>query len=213
MEFSRQAKTPGGVPKAHVSRWSYTILHFFLLRPLVSARLLVVWYRFTEKGVEIFMLGRLSAILMGASGSEAPQLDASNRVALATCVVLMEAAQIDDEFTGSEHAHILETAQRRFSLPQAEAEALLSEASAAHAESHDLWQFTHEINRVFSTSEKISVLEEVWRILYSDGSLEGREDHLAHKLQSLLNLNHKQLIGAKLKVLEERRNGKELGHG
>lgn len=159
------------------------------------------------------MLGRLSAILMGSGGSEAPQLDASNRVALATCVVLMEAAQIDDEFTGSERAHILETAQRRFSLPPDEAEALLSEASMARSRSNDLWQFTHEINKVFSTAEKISVMEEVWRILYNDGSLHGREDHLVHKLQSLLNLNHKQLIGAKLKVLDERRNGKELGHG
>lgn len=153
------------------------------------------------------MLGRLSALLMGST-SEARQLDNSSRVALATCVVLMEAAGIDDEFTGEERAHILKTAERRFSMPPEEAESLLAEAAAARAQSSDLWKFTHEINQAFSTEDKISIMEEVWRILYSDGSLNGREDHLAHKLQSLLNLNHPQLIGAKLKILEERRDGK-----
>jgi len=164
-----------------------------------------------KKETGIGMLGRLAAILTGR-GSEALQLEASDRAALATCVVLMEAAQIDDEFTGQERAHILETARRRFALPPDEAAALLAEASAARSASNDVWQFTHEINRAFTVADKISIMEDVWRILYSDGSLDGREDHLAHKLQSLLNLNHPQLIGAKLKVLEERRNGKEQGH-
>jgi len=40
----------------------------------------------------------------------------------------------------------------------------------------------------------------VWKVIYADGKLDKHEDHLAHKLSSLLKLNHKQLIDAKLKV-------------
>lgn len=149
------------------------------------------------------MLKRFAELFSGAARSE-PEQEAQ-RVHLATCVILLESASIDDEFTTEEKDHIVEVLQQRFALSEEEAHDLMAEAHEIRAESHDLFRFTTQINQNFSVPEKIEILEEVWRIIYSDGLLDGHEDHFAHKLRNLLNLNHPQMIEAKLKILDERK--------
>ncbi|MFM1918461.1 MAG: hypothetical protein RLZZ303_95 [Candidatus Hydrogenedentota bacterium] len=146
------------------------------------------------------MLNRLTQFLVGAPAS-APRPAICYR--LATCVLLIEAASADDDFTEDEQKHIVETMKRRFALTDEEAEELLEAAHHAREASSDLWRFTNQINQSFSVAEKINVVEEAWRIFYTDGHLGGEEDHLAHRFGTLLNLNHPQLIEAKLKVLRE----------
>ena len=135
-----------------------------------------------------------------------PREDDDNAVPIATCVVLLEAAMVDQEFTDEERQYISKVMQRRFSVSADEARELISEAQAARADSLDLWQFTHAINENFSPDEKVRILEEVWRLIYADGVLAGHEDYLAHKLRKLFNLNHQRFIDAKLKVLNEVRD-------
>lgn len=128
-------------------------------------------------------------------------------VQLATCVILLEAASVDDNFTEDERRHILSVLGQRFDLAAEEAEDLLEMAEGARDESADLFQFTREINKAYSVDEKIQIVEEVWRIFYSDDELDGHEDHLARKLRNLLNLNHPTMIEAKMRVLAEIRGG------
>ena len=156
------------------------------------------------------MLRRFAEVLLGR-GSTPETTAAPDRVALATCVVLLEAALVDDDFTDDERRHILGVLRARFDLTDAEAAELMHDALTARDGSSDLWHFTRAVNDAFPPEEKIRILEEVWRIFYSDGSLTGHEDHLAHKLRDLLNLNQKQLIDAKLRVLEEVRGSSGEG--
>jgi uncharacterized tellurite resistance protein B-like protein len=128
------------------------------------------------------------------------------RLRTATCVLLLEMAGSDNEFSPTECEHIIEALRKRFHLSQEEAEDLVQVAQGRRAESSDLWKFTNYINEACSTHEKLEVIEEVWRVVYADGRLDGHEDYLAHKLARLLNLDHPQLIRAKLKVLAEIRS-------
>jgi len=147
------------------------------------------------------MLKRFADVLFARpqQAEEAPP----DRVPIATCVILIEAACSDDEFSDAEREHILNVLVSRFGLSHAEALDLMHEALEAREKSSDLWHFTHEINTAYTPAEKVEIMEEVWRIFYSDGVLGGYEDHLAHKLQDLLNLNRRQLIDAKMRVLKE----------
>ncbi len=126
---------------------------------------------------------------------------------LATCVILIEAARADDEFTAEERRRIIEVMKHRFALTDEEALELLEASEAARENSLDLFRFTNQINQSFSLAEKLTLVEEVWRIFYTDGYLDGHEDHLAHKLGDLLRLNHPQLINVKMRVLTEVRGG------
>ena len=135
-----------------------------------------------------------------------PPEDPEERIRVATCVLLLEVANIDQEFSDEERAHLFETIRGRFNLGREEAEELVDTARAAREGSVDLWQFTHSINEHFGIPEKVQIIEEIWRMVCADGMLDAHEDHLMRRLSHLLNLTHAQLIESKLKVFDEYRN-------
>ncbi len=125
------------------------------------------------------------------------------RLRLATCVLMLEAARADEEFSDDERRHIIGTLETMYALSEREARELLDASRAARDESSDLWHFTRQINETCSNDEKVAIIEQVWRVVYTDGTLDGHEDYLMHILANLLNLTHPQLIDAKMKVLGE----------
>jgi uncharacterized tellurite resistance protein B-like protein len=132
---------------------------------------------------------------------EAVEGDDPRRLQVATCALLVEIARIDSQFTGEERERIVEIMRTRFRLSEEDASEILQAAEEEVRDSVHLWRFTHLINRNFSIEEKEEVIELLWRVIYEDGRLDRHEDHLIHRIASLLNLTHKQLIDAKLKAL------------
>lgn len=125
----------------------------------------------------------------------------AERIEVATCIVLLEVAQSDDEFSSLEQATVTSLLQNTFDLsPEAVAE-LIEVSQDARAASVDLWEFTDIINRSYSREDKIKVVEAAWRVVYADERLDKYEDHFIHKLSKLLRLEHDELIAAKLTVL------------
>ena len=57
-------------------------------------------------------------------------------------------------------------------------------------------------------SGSLLAIEMIWQVAYADGRLDSHEDYLVHKLATLLRLDHKQLIEAKLKILHGDFGGK-----
>ena len=127
--------------------------------------------------------------------------DINLKIRVATCALLLEMANIDDEFNEAEKNNIVNVLKSDFSLPDEDAEELLEISRKELDDSLDLWKFTNFINENYSSEEKIKVIETVWKVVYADGKLDMHEDYLVHKLSKLLKLSHKQLIDAKLKVL------------
>lgn len=130
-------------------------------------------------------------------------VDHRERVKLATCVLLLEVARIDEEYSEDERDHILKTLRDRYSLSDADARELLEVSTQSREQSVDLWQFTHQINKLCPEKEKIEIVEEVWRVVVADGGIHGNESHFMRRLGSLLNLTRHQIIDAKVKILEE----------
>jgi uncharacterized tellurite resistance protein B-like protein len=161
-----------------------------------------------EKQEKDVMLSRLRQFL---AAPEPPAIADAEWVRVAVCVLLVEVAKADDEFSEDEREHIVDTLTRRFELSEDDAHDLLDLAHEHRKSSTDLWRFTNVINRQCAPAEKIEIMEEIWRVIYADGTLDAHEDYLAHKFARLLNLSHPQLIQAKLTVLDERRQGEEKG--
>jgi len=133
----------------------------------------------------------------------------ADRVRVATCVLLLEVAHAEDGLSDDEFERIREVLVRRFDLSQTEAHDLMEAAEEARRDSHDLWRFTNRINQGCTPQEKRAVMREVWRVIYADGELGGHEDHLVHRMGTLLNLTHPQLIEEKMAVLKEMRGQAE----
>ncbi len=125
------------------------------------------------------------------------------RIQMATCILLLEVAQSDDEFSSLEKTTITAILKREFQISGDSIEQLMEIAKRKRDESIDLWEFTHLINKNYSREDKIRVIENAWKVIYADAKLDKYEDHLIHKLARLLNLAHSELIKAKLKVLDQ----------
>ena len=125
------------------------------------------------------------------------------RMRIATCVLLLEVAGADNEFSPDECSQIIEILGKRFNLTQDESEELIQAASERREESFDIYHYTRHINDAYAPQQRIELIEEIWRVIYADGKLDGHEDYLVHKLARLLNLSHPDLIQAKLRVVEE----------
>lgn len=133
--------------------------------------------------------------------SESQVEDEYERIQVATCALLLEVAKSDDEFTSIEKATIEAVMKKKFQISSEAIKELMEIAKKRREECVDLFEFTHLINKNYSTEEKMKVVEAAWKVIYSDDKLDMYEDHLVHRLAKLLRLDHEELIEAKLKVL------------
>lgn len=146
------------------------------------------------------MFSHLQKIFQGRLAPGAgPQAEAL-RLRLATAVLLLEAAQADDEFTGDERAAVTKALRTRFALDDAAAAELLEAAGQARRESGDLYQFARQLNDSFPLPRKLAVVELLWEVVYSDGTLAAHEDALMHKLGTLLGIRPADLMALRSKV-------------
>ena len=123
------------------------------------------------------------------------------RIQIAACALLVEMASIDNEFSETEEQGIIAILEKEFGLADEMAKEVMELAGLELKESVGVWQFTSLINKNYSPDEKIELIELVWKVVYADGHLDKHEDYLVKKLSRMLNLSHKEMIDAKLKVL------------
>ncbi|MBU0674918.1 MAG: TerB family tellurite resistance protein [Proteobacteria bacterium] len=125
----------------------------------------------------------------------------ANRIS--ACVILLEAALVDNHLAETEMEHIHASIIQEFGLEPVYAEELLEMAHKARNKATDLWEFTNRINQSATPEEKLAIMKRVWHIIYADGNLDMLEDHFAHKLANLLRLTHGQMIETKLQAKAE----------
>ena len=133
--------------------------------------------------------------------NELQELESYDRIRIATCVLLLEVAKSDDEFSSIEQETVSAIIKKEFQIPSAAAGELMEIAHNKREESVGLYEFTSLINEKYSREEKIKIIELAWKVIYADKELDMYEDHLIHSLAKLLCLRHDELIEAKLRVL------------
>jgi uncharacterized tellurite resistance protein B-like protein len=152
------------------------------------------------------MMNRIKALLGGSSAEESA--DPGERIQVATCVLLLEMAHADETLHALEKNLVGDLLRRRFDLPQQDVDELMALADRERRQSHDLFQFAKEINAHFSREEKLEIMDTLWRIIYADGVLDKYEDALIRQLATLLRLTHREMIEAKVAVLDELQPGR-----
>jgi len=145
------------------------------------------------ESIRSFFAGHVDASVPDAAGQR-------DRVRIATCALLLEAAHADADFDAGEAREIGRIVARRFRLDEQHTEQLLALAEAEREEATDLYQFARLINANFTRAQKLAVVELLWQVVYSDGRLEAHEDALMHKVANLLGLQHRELIALKLRA-------------
>jgi len=133
-------------------------------------------------------------------GADKQAVDAEQRLRLATCALLLEAAGADSHVAPEERSSVIAAVRRQFGMNGDDVERLLELAEEELRASNDLYQFTRLIKDHFSRNEKLSVIEALWRVVWSDGVLEAHEDAMMHKVGSLLGVDHDELMALKIRA-------------
>ncbi len=148
------------------------------------------------------MLQQIRSFFLGKMDPQAEQNPAlrKSRLALATAALLLEMAHADSQFSQMEEQKVLDVLMNRFKMSKTDTSDLLALAEQERRESLDIWQFTNMINTHYDISEKRELLEILWSVVYADGRVDMYEEYLMRKLNNLLNLDHRDMIEAKLQA-------------
>lgn len=125
-----------------------------------------------------------------------------NTIELATAVLMIEISLADDHIQEEERQVIKDLLTSNFNLVQHEIDELiiLAEEEVDHAVS--LYEFTRLLNDTLSMSEKINIIENLWRVAYADSVVDKYEEYYIRKIADLLHIAHSDYIQSKLKAAE-----------
>jgi uncharacterized tellurite resistance protein B-like protein len=145
-------------------------------------------------------LQNLQKIFQEKLSPEELELDEKRQLQIATCVLLLEVAHADDEFSQAEQDTIDKLVARRFQLNENETRELMDLADQQRRAEEDLYGFSRRINENYPRARKLAILDLLWEVVYSDGVLEAHEDALMHKMGTLLGVRHEELMAVKVQV-------------
>lgn len=116
---------------------------------------------------------------------------------LAACVLLLDVANADGEFSDSERAHLEDVLERHFGLPPDAGRALMELAEKERRGAVDHFRFTSQLQRSYDTGQKMVLAEIMWGIVLADGKIAEHEHYLTRKISNLLELEPGYLSAAK----------------
>lgn len=127
----------------------------------------------------------------------------SKKYQVATAALLVEIAKADGDFSKDERKRIIDLIKKDFDLDDECINELLALSEQKVKDSVSIYEFSSVINESFTQQEKLELIKNLWRIIYEDGKLDSHEDRLIKIIGSTMNLEHKDIIGAKLFVKQE----------
>ncbi len=119
---------------------------------------------------------------------------------LAVAALLVEVLRADFDVAAAERQQVMASVSALLGLGPDETRALVEEAERHIDRSHDLYQFTSQINRTFSEADKVRLLEALWRVADADLTVHKYEEHLIRRVADLLHVRHSDFIAAKLRA-------------
>tara|TARA_B110000971_G_C19707308_1_gene362616 strand:+ start:198 stop:626 length:429 start_codon:yes stop_codon:yes gene_type:complete len=115
--------------------------------------------------------------------------------------LLIHAAKIDEAYSEKEK-DIIKKVLIELGAESSNIEKLISDAAILEENSNQILDFTKEIKNA-SESDKIRVIESLWRIIYSDDSADMYETNLMRRLAGLLYIDTKIMGDLKEKIKQE----------
>lgn len=143
---------------------------------------------------------RFFELKLASSDETEEPASALNRIDLASAALLVEVMNSDHELDEREQQEFMEVLQKTYGIEESEMEELSQLATDKATEATSLYEFTRLINDNYDYEQKVMLIENMWRIAFSDKHLDKYEDNLIRKVSDLIYVSHSDFIKTKLKV-------------
>ena len=115
--------------------------------------------------------------------------------------LLIHVAKIDENYEDKEK-EIIKKTLIELGAESSNIDKLISDASVIEENSNQILNFTREVKNALE-SDKIRIVESLWKIIYSDGSADMYETNLMRRLAGLLYIDAKIMGDLKKKIKQE----------
>ena len=113
---------------------------------------------------------------------------------LATASLLIEVSRADFHVNAQEKQAIVDAVQQMFSLTTQETHELVELAESEIEDATCLFEFTRLVNEHFDYSQKLKIVEMMWRVSYADLDKDKYEEHLIRKISELIHVSHHDFV-------------------
>ena len=118
-----------------------------------------------------------------------------------TASLLIHAAKMDENYTDKEK-NIIEKTLTELGVTESNLHSLMLDAEKNEQNSNQILDFTKAI-KATENSFKVTLVESLWKIIYSDKNSDMYEDNLMRRLTGLLYLDKKMVGDIKEKIKKD----------
>jgi uncharacterized tellurite resistance protein B-like protein len=116
----------------------------------------------------------------------------------AVAALLIEVMRADEKLDDDEQQILAVTLKKYFNLTESEVEELMNNAASTLDGAIDYFQFSKQINEHCNATQRIEIIELLWRLAYADGEIDPQEELVIRKVAGLLYVTHVDFIAAKI---------------
>ena len=127
-----------------------------------------------------------------------PEQQLVSKTELACAALLIEVINSDHELDEREMDEFLSLLQSSLNIPEDDLQEIVRLAEQEAHEATSLYQFTRLINDEYDYTQKTKLVENMWRVAFSDEQLDKYEEALIRKVADLIYVSHQDFIKAKL---------------
>ncbi|MAC68802.1 MAG: hypothetical protein CMP84_01065 [Gammaproteobacteria bacterium] len=127
-----------------------------------------------------------------------PENQLVSRADLACAALLIEVINSDNELDERETEEFLVLLQSSLQIPEEDLNDIMRLAEREARQATSLYEFTRLINDEYEYAEKVKLVENMWRVAFSDQQLDKYEEALIRKVADLLYVSHQDFIKTKL---------------
>jgi uncharacterized tellurite resistance protein B-like protein len=124
----------------------------------------------------------------------------SHKHELAAAALLVEIMNADHDLSPAESESIKNILLDTLLINADVADELLATAKKEVHEATDLFQFTGVINTSYDYEEKVTLIESLWKVAYSDKQLDKYEEHMVRRIADLLYVSHSDFMQTKNRI-------------
>ncbi|WP_440874738.1 TerB family tellurite resistance protein [Thalassotalea sp. PLHSN55] len=146
------------------------------------------------------MLSKISQFLQNLNQENSDE-DEKFSLEVACTVLLCEVMRADDHLSDSEQKMLQTLISQHFSLQASEVKEIIEQAFEHSEQATDFYQFTSKINSHYSISQRMTIVELLWKIALADGKIASIEEHTIRRIADLLHLRHSEYIATKTQAI------------
>lgn len=128
----------------------------------------------------------------------APENQLVSKTELACAALLIEVINSDHELDEREMEEFLTLLQSSLRIPEDDLNEMVRLAEEEAQQATSLYEFTRLINDEYDYAQKMKLVENMWRVAFSDEELDKYEEALIRKVADLIYVSHQDFIKTKI---------------